>query len=98
MIVGLWRDIARDLLVVCLGDERQVRDPGLLDDYRSAVARMPSATTASGSAAPLAASPLAANLASQLRRLDSAGELLEANVRPELVLDTLLLHWQWTAE
>jgi hypothetical protein len=28
-----------------------------------------------------------------LRRLDEAGELLEANVRPEIVLDALLLAW-----
>jgi DNA polymerase III delta' subunit len=81
IVIGLWRDVARDLLVICLGDERQVRDPGLLDDYRSTAKRL------AASAGP------AALLAGHLRRLDAAGELLEANVRPELVLDTLLLHW-----
>jgi len=35
----------------------------------------------------------AARLTAFLGRLDAAGELLEANVRPELVLDTLLLAW-----
>ncbi|MBA2720655.1 MAG: hypothetical protein H0U52_15650 [Chloroflexi bacterium] len=98
-IVGLWREVARDLLVTCLGDERQVRDPALLDDYRTAVAPRASPTTpASSTALPPASTHRAASLAGQLRRLDSAGELLEANVRPELILDTLLLHWQWSAE
>ncbi len=77
VLVGLWREVARDLLVVMLGAERQVRDPALLDDLREA--------------APDAGS--AAQLGDFLSRLDAAGELLEANVRPELVLDSLLLHW-----
>ena len=68
--------------MVGLGDERHVRDPGLLDDYRAAAAR-PNQAVGSASA----------HLADQLRRLDAAGELLEANVRPELILDSLLLHW-----
>ncbi|HUQ78522.1 MAG TPA: hypothetical protein VM427_06600 [Patescibacteria group bacterium] len=82
IVIGLWREVARDLLVVGLGDERHVRDPGLLDDYRAAVAR----STRAGD-------PVSTHLAGQLRRLDAAGELLEANVRPELILDSLLLHW-----
>jgi hypothetical protein len=78
VLVGLWRELARDLLVVTLGEDRQVRDPALLDDLRVVAGSL-----GSGGAA----------LGAFLGRLDSAGELLEANVRPELVLDTLLLHW-----
>jgi DNA polymerase III delta' subunit len=78
ILVGLWRDLARDLLIVVLGDERQVRDPGLLDDLRRTAERL---------------GPGGASLGAFLGRLDVAGELLEANVRPELVLDTLLMHW-----
>jgi DNA polymerase III delta' subunit len=78
ILVALWRDLARDLLVVVLGDERQVRDPALLDDLRATAERL---------------GPGGGSLGAFLGRLDAAGELLEANVRPELVLDTLLLHW-----
>lgn len=92
IVIGLWREVARDLLVVGLGDERHVRDPGLLDDYRAAAARPSRAVGAtSGDLA-------SAVLADQLRRLDAAGELLEANVRPELILDSLLLHWGGTGQ
>ena len=84
VLVGLWRELARDLLVVLLGEDRQVRDPGLLDDLREAAGRL---TTGLG---PDAA---AAGLGAFLGRLDLAGELLEANVRPELVQDSLLLRW-----
>ena len=83
ILIGLWRDIARDLLVVALGEERQVRDPGLLDDLRVAAEQIRSADPSTEGAA----------LGAFLGRLDVAGELLEANVRPELVLDSLLLHW-----
>ena len=79
VLVGLWRELARDLLLVALGEERQVRDQAMLDDLREA-------------AAPLASAG-GPELGRFLGRLDAAGELLEANVRPELVLDTLLLHW-----
>jgi DNA polymerase-3 subunit delta' len=78
VLVGLWRELARDLLIVTLGEERQVRDPALLDDLRVAAASLGSNGAALGAF---------------LGRLDEAGELLEANARPELVLDTLLLHW-----
>jgi hypothetical protein len=81
ILVGLWRDLARDLLVVLLGEDRQVRDQGLLDDLRDAAGRLAAGRDA------------ASQLGAFLGRLDAAGELLEANVRPELVLDTLLLHW-----
>jgi hypothetical protein len=39
------------------------------------------------------ADPAARELTAFLQRLDAAGEQLEANLRPELVLDTLLLAW-----
>lgn len=87
IVIDLWREVARDLLVVGLGDERHVRDPGLLDDYRAAAAARPNRAVGSASG----------DLADQLRRLDAAGELLEANVRPELILDSLLLHWGGSA-
>ena len=70
--------------MVVLGAERQVRDPALLDELRIV-------------AGPLGEGGGGARLGSFLGRLDAAGELLEANVRPELVLDTLLLAWPRTA-
>jgi hypothetical protein len=79
LIVGLWRELSRDLLVVGLGEERQVRDTALLDDLRAAADGDPRAIAAAAGA--------------QLQRLDAAGELLEANVRPEIVLDTVVLRW-----
>ena len=36
MLVAIWREVARDLAVAGLGDDRLVRDPGLLDDLRAA--------------------------------------------------------------
>jgi hypothetical protein len=71
--------VPRDLVVEALGEDRRVRDPALLDDLRATADRL-------GAGAAAAAG-------SFLRRLDTAGELLEANVRPELVLDGLLLGW-----
>ncbi len=85
-VVGVWREIARDLLVVRLAVERDIRDPAFLDDLRTASETL-------GPAAGGAAAASNAALAGFLGRLDEAGELLEANVRPELVLDTLLLAW-----
>jgi hypothetical protein len=35
-LVAIWREVARDLAVVGLGDERLVRDAGLLDELRAA--------------------------------------------------------------
>ena len=92
VVVTLWRDLARDLLVVRLGAERDVRDPALLDDLRAASAALgdPGAADAAPGAPP---DPAARELTAFLQRLDAAGEQLEANLRPELVLDTLLLAW-----
>lgn len=35
-LVEIWRDVTRDLLLVGLGEERRLRDPGMLDDLRAA--------------------------------------------------------------
>ena len=35
-LVTIWRDLARDLALVALGEERHLRDPALLDDLRAA--------------------------------------------------------------
>lgn len=73
-LVGVWRDLLRDLAAVTVGEPRLVRDVELLDDLELAAARTD--RQAVGSA---------------LRRLDVAGERLEGNVSPELVLDVLAL-------
>jgi len=78
-VVAVWREVARDLAVAALGAERQLRDPALLDDLRSAGATLPGGAVEA--------------IGRFLGRLDTAGELLEANVRPELILDSLLLGW-----
>ncbi|HEX2754587.1 MAG TPA: hypothetical protein VHM48_03950 [Candidatus Limnocylindrales bacterium] len=97
ILVGLWRELARDLLVVVLGEERQVRDQAFLDDLREAAAKLIQPAAHDGSSTAFPAGSVEARgrtaLGSFLGRLDAAGELLEANVRPELVLDSLLLHW-----
>ncbi len=100
ILVGLWRELTRDLLVVRLGAEREVRDPAILDDLRAAAAALgPHGGDAAGGAddgadaGPAVADVAAAQLTAFLHRLDVGGELLDANVRPELVLDTLLLAW-----
>jgi hypothetical protein len=80
-LVEIWRDVARDLLLVSLGDERRLRDPALLDDLRAA------AGLTGGPGAPVA------ELSAFLARLDATAELLEANVSPELAVDVLLLAW-----
>jgi DNA polymerase-3 subunit delta' len=35
-LVTIWRDLARDLALVALGEERRLRDPALLEDLRAA--------------------------------------------------------------
>jgi hypothetical protein len=96
ILVGLWRELARDLLLVTLGEDRQVRDPALLDDLRVAAAslgRFPETSNRGPNPGRGGATAAGRGLGRFLGRLDEAGELLEANVRPELVLDALLLHW-----
>jgi hypothetical protein len=75
-LVGIWRDVARDLALVALGERAVVRQIDLLDDLEAAAGRLPLAFAAA-----------------QLRRLDTAGERLEGNVSPELVVDALALGW-----
>jgi DNA polymerase-3 subunit delta' len=75
-LVVIWRDVARDLAMVALGEPADVRQLDLLDDLDAAARRLPSTFAAA-----------------QLRRLDLAGERLEGNVSPELVVDALALGW-----
>jgi hypothetical protein len=93
VLIGLWREVARDLFVVRLGAERDVRDPGLLDDLRAAAMQLGAEALGAGPRAIEDRDLVARRLAAFLGRLDSAGELLESNVRAELVLDTLMLAW-----
>jgi DNA polymerase III delta' subunit len=78
-LVGVWRDIVRDLMLVTLGERAAVRDPEMLEELEAA----PQFSTVTAAA--------------HLRRLDAAGEQLEGNVSPELVLDVLALAWGATA-
>lgn len=75
-LIAIWRDVARDLALVALGDRADVRQLDLLDDLEAAANWLP-----------------ASFAAAQLRRLDVAGERLEGNVSPELVVDALALGW-----
>jgi hypothetical protein len=75
-LAAIWRDVARDLALVSLGESGEVRQIDLLDDLETVARRLP------------AGFPQA-----QLRRLDVAGERLEGNVSPELVVDELVLGW-----
>jgi DNA polymerase-3 subunit delta' len=36
VLVEIWRDLARDLVLVGLGEERRLRDPAMLEDLRAA--------------------------------------------------------------
>lgn len=75
-LVAVWRDVARDVALVALGELASVRQADLLDDLEAAAQRL-SVGFAAG----------------QLRRLDVAGERLEGNVSPELVIDALAIGW-----
>jgi DNA polymerase-3 subunit delta' len=75
-LIAIWRDVARDLALVALGESAEVRQLDLLDDLEAAARRLP-----------------AAFAPAQLRRLDVAGERLEGNVSPELVVDALAIGW-----
>jgi DNA polymerase III delta' subunit len=75
-LVAIWRDVARDLALVRLGQGANVRQLDLLDDLEPAARRLPPAFAID-----------------QLRRLDVAGERLEGNVSPELVVDALAIGW-----
>ena len=75
-LLAIWRDVARDLALVGLGERSVVRQADLLDDLEAA------------------AEDLSVEFAAtQLHRLDVAGERLEGNVSPELVVDALAVGW-----
>ncbi|MEZ0239179.1 MAG: hypothetical protein ACAH65_00125, partial [Chloroflexota bacterium] len=75
-LVAIWRDVARDLALVALGEAAGIRQLDLLDDLEAAIDRLPVSFAAA-----------------QLRRLEVAGERLEGNVSPELVIDALAIGW-----
>jgi hypothetical protein len=75
-LAAIWRDVARDLALVSLGESGEVRQIDLLDDLETASLRLSTGFPET-----------------QLRRLDVAGERLEGNVSPELVVDELVLGW-----
>jgi hypothetical protein len=75
-LLEIWRDVARDLRLVQLGEAASLRDPGLLDDLTAA-----------------APDVAGAEILAFLDRLTRAGELLVANVSPELIADALVLAW-----
>ena len=75
-LVAIWRDVARDLALVALGQPGDVRQLDLLDDLEAAAAGL-----------------RAGFAVDQLRRLELAGERLEGNVSPELVIDSLAIGW-----
>lgn len=75
-LVSIWRDVARDIALVALGERASIRQLDLLDDLEAASGRLS-----------------AAFAAAQLHRLDTAGERLEGNVSPELVIDALAIGW-----
>lgn len=86
VLVDVWRDLLRDLAALVGGEARLVRDVGLLDDLEAAAGSAPS------SASQTAIGGLdEATIGRALARLDVAGEQLEGNVSPELVLDVLAL-------
>ncbi len=73
----IWRDLARDLAVIEVGDARSLRDPSLADDLSVAHRLLP-----------------AADAAAFIERLLIAGELLDGNVAPELLVDDLVVRWR----
>jgi hypothetical protein len=75
-LIAIWTDLARDLLLVGLGERGSVRHPDLLEELES-VAREVTAPT----------------VATFMHRLAVAGERLDVNVAPELLLDSLVLAW-----
>ena len=76
LLIATWTDLARDLLLVGLGQPGAIRDLGLFDELQERA----------GHVAPN-------ELTAFLHRLAAAGERLEGNVMPELLLDSLVLAW-----
>jgi hypothetical protein len=46
LVITIWRDVTRDLALVRLGEERRLRDPALLDDFRAAATSLADADLA----------------------------------------------------
>lgn len=90
LLVRTWADVDRDLVLLSLGERRRVREIAHLDDLERTLAAVPGAAAPAGQGAPAAASSAPAAF---LVRLARAGELLEGNASPELVLDTLAAAW-----
>ncbi len=77
LLVEIWRDVVRDVILHGMGEMRGLRDADLLEDPAAPGGRLDGATATAF-----------------LARLVRAGELLEANVSPELVIDGLLVAWR----
>ncbi len=75
-LIAIWTDVARDLLLVGLGERGSVRHPDLLEELESMARDVPAPT-----------------VAAFMQRLAVAGERLDVNVAPELLLDSLVLAW-----
>ena len=75
-LIDVWREVARDLSVLEIGQRRAVRDVESLEELEAVAGRL---------------SPGAAT--SFLGALERAGERLDANGSPELLLDVLALRW-----
>jgi DNA polymerase III subunit delta' len=76
-LIEIWREVARDLAVVRLGQPGHVRDMALLDDLTAAAEELDSTVAPDF-----------------LVRLARAGELLDVNVGPELLVDDLVIAWR----
>jgi DNA polymerase III subunit delta' len=79
-LIDVWRDVARDLAVLAIGQRRSVRDVESLEELEAVASRLPEDAAASF-----------------LLALERAGERLEANGSPELLLDVLVLEWPHAA-
>ena len=77
VLLGLWADVARDLVLVGAGGARSVHDTVLLEELDRDRRRR----------------SRPARAGAFLHRAARSAELLAANVSPELVLDALVLAW-----
>ena len=75
-LIAIWTDLARDLVLVGVGERASVRHPDLLEELDALARDVP----------PDVVAPF-------LDRLGIAGERLDVNVAPELLLDSLVLAW-----
>lgn len=87
LLLEIWQDVARDVLLVAIGERSRIRDVALLEELETA------ATVAASSDGGIRDARDGERDAAFLVRATRASELLAGNVSPELVLDTLVLHW-----